>query len=227
VTDPHVAIIGGTGDLGFGLALRLASTGKPVVIGSRRPGAAEEAAQRILEQLPDANVSGSLNPEAASSASIVVLCVPFRGQAENLRSLKEALRPGQILVDTTVPLAAAVGGKPTRLLSLPQGSAAQQAQELVGSEINVVSALHTVSADSLSDLDHGLDEDVLVASDDRTAKRTVADLLQTIEGLRPIDCGKLEQASLLEALTPLLISVNIRYKTHAGIKLTGLPNKSW
>jgi 8-hydroxy-5-deazaflavin:NADPH oxidoreductase len=227
VTDTPVAIIGGTGDLGFGLALRFASTHTPVVIGSRRPGAAEDAAERILKVLPDAPVSGRLNSEAANSASMVVVCVPFRAQAENLSSLKDSLQPGNILVDTTVPLAAAVGGKPTRLLSVPQGSAAQQAQELVGGEIKVVSALHTVSADSLSDLDHGLDEDVLIASDDRQAKRTVASLLQTIEGLRPIDCGKLEQARLLEALTPLLISVNIRYKTHAGVRLSGLPDKLW
>jgi len=134
---------------------------------------------------------------------------------------------GQVLVDATVPLAAAVSGKATRLLGVPQGSAAQQAQEMVPDGVTVVSALHTVSAASLSKLATRLDEDVLVAGDSKEAKRRVAGLIALLDGLRPVDAGKLEVARMIEGLTPLLISVNIRHKAHAGVKLTGLPEDLW
>ena len=153
--------------------------------------------------------------------------MPFRAQSENLTNLKEALRPGQILVDATVPLAAAVAGKATRLLGVPQGSAAEQAQEMVPEGVTVVSALHTVSAPVLTELDHELDEDVLVSGNSRDSKRRVADLIGRIGGLRPIDCGRLECARFVEGLTPLLISVNARNKTHAGVRLTGLAEPRW
>ena len=222
-----IPIIGGTGALGFGLALRLASAGRPVAIGSRDAGRAEEAAAKVREQVPGAQVEGLENPEAAQRGPIVFLTVPFRAQSENLTNLKQALSPGQILVDATVPLAAAVSGKATRLLGVPQGSAAQQAQEMVPDGVTVVSALHTVGAAAVADLDQQLDEDVLVTGDDRDAKRRVAELIALIEGLRPVDAGKLEVARLVEGLTPMLISVNIRHKTHAGVKLTGLPDELW
>jgi 8-hydroxy-5-deazaflavin:NADPH oxidoreductase len=225
--DAPVPIIGGTGALGFGLALRLARAGVPVVIGSRRAESAAESAGRLREQVPDAQVEGLVNAEAATRGQIVLLTVPFRAQSENLTNLKGALRPGQILVDATVPLAAAVSGKATRLLGVPQGSAGQQAQEMAPDGVTVVSALHTVSAATLAQLDRTLDEDVLVAGDDRDAKRAVAELVRRVEGLRPIDCGRLEMARQIEALTPLLISVNARHKTHAGIRLTGIPQPRW
>jgi 8-hydroxy-5-deazaflavin:NADPH oxidoreductase len=224
--DP-VPIIGGTGALGFGLALRLGRAGVPVVIGSREVGRAGEAAARVLERLPAARVEGLRNPDAASRGPIVILAVPFRAQSENLTNLRGALHEGQILVDATVPLAAAVSGKATRLLGVPQGSAAQQAQEMAPAGVSVVSALHTVSAPVLGDLEAELDEDVLVTGDSGEAKRRVAELIEHIPGLRPVDCGRLEAARLVEGLTPLLISVNIRHKTHAGIKLTGLPEALW
>jgi 8-hydroxy-5-deazaflavin:NADPH oxidoreductase len=220
-----VPIIGATGALGFGLALRLAATGAPVVIGSRRPEAAEEAAARVRDLVPEAQVEGLHNTEAAKRGPIVVLSVPFRAQSENLTNLKGSLTAGQVLVDATVPLAAAVSGKATRLLGVPQGSAAQQAQEMVPEGVDVVSGLHTVSAASLADLDHELDEDVLLAGDSRDAKRAVAELIERVPGLRPVDCGRLEAARLVEGLTPLLISINARYKTHAGVGLTGLPER--
>jgi len=153
--------------------------------------------------------------------------VPFRAQSENLNNLKQALEPGQILVDATVPLAAAVGGRATRLLGVPQGSAGQQAQEMAPDGVIVVSALHSVSAAALAELDHDLDEDVLVAGDKKEAKRTVAQLIERIPGLRAVNAGRLEAARLIEALTPLIISVNARYKTRAGVKLTGLPDELW
>lgn len=172
-------------------------------------------------------ISGFQNEDAAAKAQVVFLCVPFRNQSENLTNLKEVLRPGQILVDATVPLAAAVSGKATRLLGVPQGSAAEQAQEMVPDGVTVVSALHTVAADMLKDLSHDLDEDVLITGDSKDAKRRVAGLVDRIPGLRPIDCGRLETARLVEGLTPLLISINVRNKAHAGVKLTGIPEPKW
>jgi 8-hydroxy-5-deazaflavin:NADPH oxidoreductase len=215
-----VPIIGGTGAIGFAIATRLSRAGVPVVIGSRDAGRAHEAAARI-------GAEGLVNPDAATRGPVVLLCVPFRSQSETLTNLKSALRPGQILVDATVPLAAAVSGKATRLLGVPQGSAAQQAQEMVPDGVEVVSALHTVSASVLGDLDHDLDEDVLVAGDRKEAKTRVAELIARVPGLRPVNAGSLEAARLIEGLTPLLISVNSRYKTHAGVKLTGLPDELW
>ena len=222
-----VPVIGGTGALGFGLALRLAGAGVPVVIGSRDAGRAAEAASRIREQLPDADVDGLENPEAAGRGDVVLLCVPFRAQSENLTNLKAALREGQVLVDATVPLAAAVSGRATRLLGVPQGSAAEQAREMAPAGVEVVSAFHSVSAHTLRDLEHELDEDVLVAGDSADAKRRVAELTARIPGLRPVDCGRLEIARLIEGLTPLIISVNRRYRARAGVRLTGLPEELW
>jgi 8-hydroxy-5-deazaflavin:NADPH oxidoreductase len=217
-----VPIIGGTGALGFGLALRWARVGVPVAIGSRDAGRAEEAAGRIGE-----GARGLINHDAAPLGPVVLLTVPFRAQSENLTNLKQVLQPGQILVDATVPLAAAVSGKATRLLGVPQGSAAEQAQEMVPEGVTVVSALHTVSAPALGDPDHELDEDVLIAGDRREDKRRVAELIERIPGLRAVNAGALETARFVEALTPLLISVNIRNKTHAGIRLTNLPETRW
>jgi NADPH-dependent F420 reductase len=222
-----VPVIGGTGALGFAIALRLAHAGVPVAIGSRDAARAEEAAGRIRERVDGATAEGLENSEAAGRGPVVLLCVPFRAQSENLTNLKGALRPGQVLVDATVPLAAAVSGKATRLLGVPQGSAAQQAQEMAPEGVTVVSALHTVSAPVLGDLDNALDEDVLIAGDSKEAKAAVAELIRRIEGLRPVNAGRLEQARHIEALTPLLISVNINNKTHAGIRLTGLPEPRW
>ena len=227
MTSPPVPIIGATGALGFGLAARLAQGGVPVVIGSRREDRAQEAAEKLRERLPDADVRGMQNADAARSGPLVILSVPFRAQSENLTNLKEVLEEGQILVDATVPLAAAVSGRATRLLGVPQGSAAEQAKEMAPNGVRVVSAFHTVSAPKLGDLDAKLDEDVLIAGDDREAKRELALLVQLIPGLRPVDCGRLEMARMIEALTPLLISVNARHKAHAGVKLVGFPEVSW
>src|SRR5215217_7395640 len=222
-----VPIVGATGALGFGLALRFAKADVPVVIGSRRPDAAAESAEKLRERVPGAQVDGLGNTEAVTRGPIIVLSVPFRAQSENLTNLKTALQPDQILVDATVPLAAAVSGKATRLLGVPQGSAAQQAQEMVPDGVAVVSALHTVSAPVLGALDDQLDEDVLVAGDSKDAKRQAAEVIARVPGLRPVDCGRLESARFIESLTPLLISVNRRHRTHAGVKLTGLPEALW
>jgi NADPH-dependent F420 reductase len=224
-----VAVIGGTGALGFGLAVRWAIAGVPIVIGSRDAGRAAEAARKAAERAREANpdaapVTGAENQEAAGRAGTVLLAVPFRAQSENLNNLQYALQPQAILIDATVPLAAAIGGRATRTLGVWQGSAAQQAEEMAPRGVSVVSALHTVSAAALSDPANALDEDVLIAGDDRKAKDDVAELIRRIPGLRPVDCGDLEVARMLEQLTPLLISVNKRHKIkHSGVRITGLP----
>ena len=219
---PPVSIIGASGALGFGLAVRWGRAGVPVVIGSRDAGRAQEAANRAKQAVPDGEFDGAENADAATRADVVVLSVPFRSQSETLTNLKGALREGQIVVDATVPLAAAVSGRATRTLGVWQGSAAQQAQEMVPHGVRVVSALHTVSAALLGDLDHVLGEDVLVCGDRREDKQVVAELVERIDGLRAIDAGRLEMARITEQLTALLISINVRHKTHAGIKITGL-----
>jgi 8-hydroxy-5-deazaflavin:NADPH oxidoreductase len=227
--DP-VAVIGASGALGFGLALRLARTGVPIAIGSRENARAAETAERAREILPDGSFSAHENADAVRAVGaegIVILSVPFRNQSETLANLKGALTPGQLLIDATVPLAAAVSGKATRMLGVWQGSAAQQTLEMVPDGVRVVSALHTVSASSLADLDEQLAQDVLVCGDARADKRQAAELIERIDGLRCVDCGKLEMSRTTESLTALLIAVNARYKTHAGIQLTGLPEQLW
>lgn len=223
MTEP-IPIIGGTGALGWGLAMRLARAGQPVVIGSRSAERAEQATERLREAVHEANVDGLVNADAARRGPVVFLTVPFRAQSENLNNLGEALEPGQILVDCTVPTAAAVSGKATRSLGVWQGSAAQQAQEMVPDGVSVVAALHTVSAPVLGDPEADLDEDVLICGDRKADKARVARLMELIPGLRAVNAGVLETARIVEQLTPLLISINARYKTHAGIRVTGLPD---
>jgi NADPH-dependent F420 reductase len=224
--DP-VAIIGASGALGFGLAIRLARAGVPVAIGSRDPDRAQEAAQRALAVIPDGSFGGHDNADAARAADTVILSVPFRNHSETLTNLKEALTPGKLLIDATVPLAAAIGGKATRMLGVWQGSAAQQAAEMVPDGVRVVSALHTISAASLTDLDHPLEQDVLICGDSRADKTDAARVISRIAGLRCVDAGRLEMSRITESLTALLIGVNSRYKAHAGIRLTGLPDPEW
>jgi 8-hydroxy-5-deazaflavin:NADPH oxidoreductase len=218
-----IPIIGGTGALGYGLALRLAIAGRPVVIGSRSAERADEAAAKIREAVSGAEAEGLENSEAAKRGPVVFLTVPFRAQSENLNNLRTSLEPGQILVDCTVPLAAAVSGKATRTLGVWQGSAAQQAQEMVPEGVTVVAALHSVSAPVLSDPEAKLDEDVLICGDRKADKAKVAELVELIPGLRAVNAGALEAARFVEQLTPLLISINVRYKTHAGVRITNLP----
>jgi NADPH-dependent F420 reductase len=223
----RVCIVGASGALGFGLALRLGRTGVPVVIGSRSAERAEEAAGRAQGAVPDGSFAGAENSAAVAGCEVVFLSVPFRNQSETLTNLRGALQPGQVLVDATVLLAASVSGKATRMLGVWQGSAAQQAQEMAPEGVSVVSALHTVSASALTDLDQELGEDVLLCGDRREDKRAAAAVIERIEGLRCIDCGKLELSRITESLTALLISVNARHKTHAGIKLARVPDEQW
>ncbi len=220
-------MVGASGALGFGLAVRLAAAGVPIAIGSRDAGRADETRERAQAAVPDGAFTAHDNAGAVAAAKVVILSVPFRNQSETLANLKEALTPEHLLIDATVPLAAAVGGKATRMLGVWQGSAAQQALEMVPDGVRVVSALHTVSAASLSDLQHPLEQDVLVCGNSRADKREAASVIERIAGLRCVDCGRLEMARTTEALTALLIAVNSRYKIHAGVRLTSLPDRLW
>ena len=223
----HVTVIGGTGALGAGLALRLAVAGVGVVIGSREHERARRAAVRVREETRNREVQGLENGPAAAASDVVFLCVPFRNQSETLTDLKPHLREGQLVVDATVPLAAAVSGRATRVLGVWQGSAAEQAAEMVPDGVRVVAALHTVNAPALRELSQTLDEDVLVCGDRRQDKARTAAYIERIPGLRVVDGGRLEMARIAESLTALLIGVNARYKTHAGIRLTGLGERPW
>jgi NADPH-dependent F420 reductase len=222
-----VAVIGASGALGYGMALRLGLAGVPIVIGSREASRGEETASRLAADAPGGTFAGHDNATAAAAARTVILSVPFRNQSETLTNLKEALAEGTLLIDATVPLAAAVSGRATRMLGVWQGSAAQQAAEMAPAGVRVVSALHTVSAASLAELDHQLDQDVLVCGDSRADKAEAAALIERIEGLRCVDCGRLEMSRITESLTALLIAVNSRYKVHAGVRLAGLPATLW
>src|ERR1700747_313749 len=184
--DP-VAIIGASGALGLGLAVRPARAGVPVAIGSRDPDRAQEAAQRALAVIPGGSFSGHDNAQAARAADTVILSAPFGNPSERLITLKDALSPGKLLIDATVPLAAAVSGKATRMLGVWQGSAAEEARGMVPDGGRVVSALHTISAASLTDLEHPLEQDVLLCGDSRDDKREAARLLGLIEGVRCVD----------------------------------------
>jgi len=218
-----IAIIGGTGPAGMGLGLRWARAGETIIIGSRELRRAEQAAAAIqLRVGPQANVSGMENSAACAAADILALTVPFASQATLLKQLKPAITAGSILIDATVPLATAIGGRASRMLGVWEGSAAEQAAELVPDEVSVVAAFHNLSAELLCG-DAPLDCDVIVCSDDPDAAQLTRDLAAKIPGVRAIAGGKLENARIVEQITALLIGLNIRHKGHAGIRITGLP----
>jgi len=222
-----IAVIGGTGPAGTGLALRFVRAGEKVIIGSRDAARAQQAAERIQQRVgPQAQVSGLENSAACAASDLLVLTVPFEGQAELLKQLKAAIRPGSILIDATVPLAASVGGRATRTLGVWQGSAAQQTAELVPKGVSVVGAFHSVSADVLNG-DEDVDCDVIVCSDDAAATQIAMELAAKIPRIRAIDGGKLENARIVEQITALLIGLNIRHKGHGGVRITGLPEAAY
>lgn len=222
-----IAIIGGTGPAGMGLALRWVRAGETVILGSREAGRAQKAAATIKARVGDhARISGLENSAACAAADILVFTVPFEGQASLVKRLKPAMTPGSILIDATVPLAAGIGGRASRTLGVWQGSAAQQAAELVADDVSVVAAFHNVSADLMGG-DNPLDCDVIVCSDDPDAAQLTRELAAKIPGIRAIDGGKLENARIVEQITALLIGLNVRHKGHAGIRITGLPPSAY
>jgi NADPH-dependent F420 reductase len=224
-----IAIIGGTGPAGTGLALHWARAGETVIVGSRDAVRAGQTAEAIRNRAgAKAQVSGMENSAACAASDLLVITVPFDGQAALLKHLKPAIRPGSILIDATVPLAASVGGRASRTLGVWQGSAAQQTSELVPKGVTVVAAFQNVSAEVLNGNNNDdVDCDVIVCSDDPNATQVAMDLAVKISGVRAIDGGKLENARIVEQITALLIGLNIRHKGHGGIRITGLPESAY
>ncbi len=219
-----ISILGGTGDQGFGLALRLAKNNK-IIIGSRKKEKAEEAAKRAKEILKQrgikADIVGLENKDAAKEGDVVILSLPYEYTLSTIKQLKEELK-GKIVVSIGVPLATAIGDKPTRLLFPPDGSVAEMIQKALP-ESKVVSAFQNVCHAVLEDLDNPVDCDILVCGNDEEAKKVVINLANQIEGVRAIDCGNLEKSRIIEAITPLLIALNIKYKSKGtGIRITNL-----
>lgn len=216
-----MAVVGGTGAEGRGLALRFARAGRRVRIGSRSEAKAQEAARGI-----PGDVTGHSNADAVSDAGIVVLTVPLAAQVETLKTIRGGLAPGSVVVDTTVPLEIAIGGRISRVLTLWDGSAAQQAARMLPG-VQVVAAFHALSAEALAHVDEPLECDTLICGDSAEAKAAVAELAELIPGVRAIDAGPLDNARLLENSAALLISLNLRHKVkHSGMRITGLPAKA-
>lgn len=223
MSTERVAVVGGTGDEGFGLALRWATAGIEVLIGSRDEARAGEAADRLRAQAPSAQVSGAANRDAVAASEVVVVTVPFAGQAAIYQAIAPHVRDDAVIVDCTVPVAAAVGAKATHTIGVWEGSAAQQAWSFL-ERGTMCAAFHSLSAALLNDLDAQLDGDVLVCGSKKAAKERVRDLVEAIPRLRYVDAGPLENARIVEPITALLIGINRRYKIHgAGIRITGLP----
>ncbi len=221
-----IAVLGGTGPQGMGLALRWSRAGETVIIGSRDAARAQQAAEKIKQRVTGAKISGMENAAACAATDLLMLTVPFEGQAELLKQLKPAIQAGSILIDATVPLAAGVGGRASRTLGVWQGSAAQQTAELAPKGVAVVAAFQNTGAEALNG-DAAMDCDVIVCSDDANATALVCELAAKIPGVRAIDGGKLENARIVEQITALIIGLNIRHKGHGGIRITGLPESAY
>ena len=228
MNNVKIGVIGGTGDEGYGLALRWAKHGYEVIIGSRDPEKARQAATRIQNAVgKDSRVSGLVNVEVAGKADILVVTVPFVALNDTIKSIKQSLRPGQIVVNVTVPLETSVGGSATRTVGLWDGSAGELASRLLPKEVKLVSAFNNVSAELLNDLSKNVDCDVLICGGDAETKRIVMELAHSIPGVRGFDAGPLENSRTVEQLTALLVSLNIRHgvKT-AGLRITGVRAKT-
>ena len=221
-----IAIIGGTGDQGLGLALRFVKAGEDIIIGSRDVKKAENAVDIVKEMLEDgevSNIRGLTNIDAAQEGDIILLTVPLQAQIITLKSIKEYIGD-KIVIDATVPLDGCLGGRPTRYVDVWQGSAAERTAELLeNTDAKVVSAFNNISAASLLDIKNDVDCDCLVSSDDEEARKEVMELAEKIPDVRSLDCGPLENARIVEKITPLLINLNIRNKIKlAGLRITGL-----
>jgi len=218
-----VAIIGGTGPEGRGLAVRWARAGLNVIIGSRDENRARIAAQELTDQLGgNVRISGAENAAAVAQCDTVILAVPFEGQIATMKYLKASFRPNAVLITATVPLASSIGDRGTRVLGVWQGSAAEQAAEFVPESVQVAAAFQNVSA-ALLMREGPIDCDIIVCSDNAHAKDVASELARKIPGVRALDGGKLENSRIVEQITALLISVNIRHKVHsAGIRITGI-----
>lgn len=212
-----IAIVGGTGNLGNALALRLTAPGVRVIIGSRDREKARTVVESLKKNLGEGNIEGQSNQEAIKEAGFVVIAVPYEGHAKMITELKGQLA-GKTVIDAVVPLKK---GKP---FVPPAGSALLEAQEILGEEAPVVGALHNISAVDLQESDAPLG-DVLVCGDSDGAKQEVMEIIQRI-GARTFDAGPAANAYVIEGLTGVLISLNRKYKSkHASVKITGIGEK--
>ena len=219
-----IAILGGTGDQGLGLALRFAKAGRRVLIGSRKADRAVAAAGEVRAQVPGARVEGGENAQVAPRAGIVILSVPFEHTAPTVKAIREALRPGQIVVCMAVPLATAIGDGAARTVGVWQGSAAELVADLVPAGMHVVSAFQNVSSHRLQQLGESVECDVIV-SGEKGPREAVSALCALVPGLRAVNGGPLANARIVEQITALLIGLNVRYKVPEGLglRITGLP----
>ena len=215
-----IAILGGTGDEGLGLAVRYAAVGEEVIIGSRLLERAEEAARSVRETIPFGLVSGLQNDMAAEAGDLVLLSVPYGGLRDTVAVLAPLLA-GKVVVSLVVPLQFGKGGP--RAVPVEEGSAAEQAQALAP-EARVVGAFHNLSAHELMEPDKDLGCDVIVCADDREAKQLVMDLAEKLRGVRAVDGGPLACSRYVEELTALLLNINRRYKAQTAVRITGLPD---
>ncbi|HTE83888.1 MAG TPA: NADPH-dependent F420 reductase [Dehalococcoidia bacterium] len=215
----RIAVLGGTGDEGLGLAMRFADAGHEIVIGSRSRERAEAAAEQVRAAATGAKASSAENAAAALTADIVFVSVPYAAQRPTLEPLKATLA-GKVVVTVVVPLSFGKGGPQAE--TVPEGSAALEAQAILCSS-RVASAFHNLSAHELQRLDQPVDCDVIVCGVDRETRQTVIDLAASIPGVRGIDGGPLSYSRYVEDLTALLLALNRRYKTETGIRITGLP----
>jgi NADPH-dependent F420 reductase len=218
-----IAVIGGTGNEGFGLTLRLARAGHHAIVGSRseeRGAASAGEARSILGA--DASVDGTTNEKAAQQGEVVFVTVPFAGQAEIYRAIKDPVAAGTVVVDCTSPLATAVGGRAWHVLRPWHGSAAEQAAAILDPAVRMVAAFHTIAGDALRDLGHPLESDVFVCGKDPEAKAIVGGLIEQIPVLRWVDAGDLTMARIVESMTALLVSVYRTYKVkESGFRVSG------
>lgn len=217
-----IAVIGGTGDEGHGLALRWARAGYAVTIGSREAAKAEASAGEIRSLLPEAKVDGLANPDAAAACDVIVVTVPFAGQASIYKSIADSVTPEKVVCDCTVPVAANVGGKATHTLGVWEGSAAQQGLAFLPKGTVMCAGFHSLAAVALNEVDEPLEGDVLVCGP-KAGKEKLKELVEAIPALKYVDAGPLENARIVEPITALLIGINHRYDTdRSGIHITGL-----
>ena len=212
-----IGIIGGTGPQGLGIAKRLAIAGEDVIVGSRK----EEKALTVVGEAKE--LVGMANEDAAAAADVLILTVPLQAQSATLKTIKENAK-GKVLLDATVPLETAIGGPVSNPLHINPGSAAERAAKILkDADVKVVAAFNNISNSHLANIPDPIECDCLICGDDKEAKEIASDIIEKIPGLRSIDIGPLNKAHLIESITPLLIGMNIKFKSHyGGFRITGI-----
>lgn len=221
-----IGIIGGTGAQGLGIAKRLAIAGVDVIVGSRKEEKAKtvvEEANKEIKQYNPTELKGLSNEDAAKEADILILTVPLEAQVATVKGIKDYVK-GKVVLDATVPLESAIGGNVSSLLHVTPGSAAERTAKLLKEEgARVVVAFSNISNSHLANIPESIDCDCLICGDDAEAKEIATEIIEKIPDLRAIDVGGLDNAHLIESITPLLIGLNIKYKSHyGGFRITGV-----